>query len=102
MSITVINEDFASKLDAEDPLKAFKSEFLITDPSVCYLDGNSLGRLPKKTIDEVQSFLLNEWGPELVDGWSHWIDQLNLLAIFWPEPPLAHRLDRLWFATPPA
>ena len=75
MSITVINEDFASKLDAEDPLKAFKSEFLITDPSVCYLDGNSLGRLPKKTIDEVQSFLLNEWGPELVDGWSHWIDQ---------------------------
>ena len=75
MSITVINEDFASKLDAEDPLKAFKSEFLITDPSVCYLDGNSLGRLPKKTIDEVQSFMLNEWGPELVDGWSHWIDQ---------------------------
>jgi len=75
MSITVINEDFASELDAEDPLKAFKSEFLISDPSVCYLDGNSLGRLPIKTIEEVQSFLLNEWGPELVDGWSHWIDQ---------------------------
>lgn len=70
-----ITVDIANELDDQDPLRAFKSEFIITDPSVCYLDGNSLGRLPKKTVDEVNSFLLNEWGPELVDGWSHWIDQ---------------------------
>ena len=70
-----INVDHANDLDSQDPLRAFKDEFVITDPSVCYLDGNSLGRLPKKTVTEVNSFLMNEWGPELVDGWSHWIDQ---------------------------
>lgn len=74
MSTTNINEDFVRQLDANDPLKSFKSEFVITDPDLCYLDGNSLGRLPKRTVEEVNSFLLNEWGPELVDGWSHWID----------------------------
>jgi len=26
-------------------------------------------------VEEVNKFLTNEWGPELVDGWSHWIDQ---------------------------
>ena len=74
MSTTNINEDFVRQLDANDPLKSFKSEFVITDPDLCYLDGNSLGRLPKRTVEEVNNFLLNEWGPELVDGWSHWID----------------------------
>ncbi|MDA9010560.1 aminotransferase, partial [Aquiluna sp.] len=70
-----INVDHANDLDSQDPLRAFKDEFVITDPSVCYLDGNSLGRLPTKTVTEVNSFLMNEWGPELVDGWSDWIDQ---------------------------
>lgn len=65
----------AEALDAADPLASYKNEFFISDPSLCYLDGNSLGRLPKKTIDRVNSFLTDEWGSELVDGWSHWIDQ---------------------------
>ncbi len=75
---------FAEKLDLADPLAHYKDQFVITDPSLCYLDGNSLGRLPKKTVEVINHFLLNEWGPELVDGWSHWIDQAqpagNLLA----------------------
>lgn len=66
---------YAQSLDSTDPLANFKSEFVVTDPDLCYLDGNSLGRLPKKTVDQVNHFLLNEWGTELVDGWSHWIDQ---------------------------
>ncbi len=37
---------YAQSLDANDPLAAFKAEFFITDPDLCYLDGNSLGRLP--------------------------------------------------------
>lgn len=63
------------ELDQNDPLRAFKSEFLITDPDLCYLDGNSLGRLPKRTVEATNDFLTKEWGHELVDGWSHWIDQ---------------------------
>lgn len=68
----------AELLDAADPLAKFKDEFYISDPKLCYLDGNSLGRLPKKTIEQVNSFLTSEWGDELVDGWSHWIDQAQL------------------------
>ena len=70
-----VQRGYAESLDANDPLRSFKSEFVVKDEDLCYLDGNSLGRLPKKTIDQVSHFLENEWGTELVDGWSHWIDQ---------------------------
>ncbi len=65
----------ALALDASDPLAHFRDQFVITDPDCCYLDGNSLGRLPKSTVTAVNAFLTEEWGPQLVDGWAHWIDQ---------------------------
>ena len=74
-SEALITLEHVQELDRKDPLAAFKSEFLITDPSICYLDGNSLGRLPKRTIEATNDFLMKEWGHQLVDGWSHWIDQ---------------------------
>lgn len=67
-------DEYVSRLDAEDPLREFPSRFLVTDPEVCYLDGNSLGRVPKATIDRVNTFLRDEWGTWLVGGWSKWID----------------------------
>lgn len=70
-----VQRGYAESLDANDPLRSFKAEFVVKDEDLCYLDGNSLGRLPKKTIDQVNHFLENEWATELVDGWSHWIDQ---------------------------
>ena len=66
---------YAENLDRQDPLAKYKSQFQISDPDTCYLDGNSLGRLPLATIDAVNHFLIEEWGKELVDGWSHWIDE---------------------------
>lgn len=66
---------YAEALDAGDPLAKYKSQFQISDPELCYLDGNSLGRLPLAAIAGVNEFLTNEWGRELVDGWSHWIDE---------------------------
>lgn len=66
---------YAEALDAQDPLAKYKSQFQISDPELCYLDGNSLGRLPLAAISGVNDFLTNEWGRELVDGWSHWIDE---------------------------
>jgi kynureninase len=65
----------ALALDKSDELASFRSEFFIKDENICYLDGNSLGRLPIKTIESVNHFLTQEWGTELVDGWSHWIDE---------------------------
>jgi kynureninase len=68
----------AQALDAADPLAAFRDKFVIADQEVCYLDGNSLGRLPKATVASIQHFLTHEWGPEIVDGWSHWIDEAQV------------------------
>ncbi len=65
----------AERLDSNDPLASFRNEFVIDDDSVCYLDGNSLGRLPRATIDLVHSYLKDEWGSRLVDGWNDWIDE---------------------------
>ena len=65
----------AAELDSADPLRRYRDEFVVTDPDLCYLDGNSLGRLPKRTIDIVHRYLTTEWGGELVAGWSHWIDE---------------------------
>ena len=62
-------------LDEADPLRDFPSLFYVADPEVCYLDGNSLGRLPLATKASIESFLTDEWGTELVGGWSHWIDE---------------------------
>lgn len=62
-------------LDRHDPLASYREQFVMADPDVCYLDGNSLGRLPKRTVDIVHRYLVEEWGSELVAGWSHWIDE---------------------------
>jgi kynureninase len=65
----------ALALDAADPLAKYKSAFQISDPDLCYLDGNSLGRMPLASVKAVNDFLTQEWGVELVDGWAHWIDE---------------------------
>ncbi len=65
----------AESLDASDPLAGYKAQFHISDPNLCYLDGNSLGRMPLAAISSINSFLTEEWGTELVDGWGHWIDE---------------------------
>ena len=63
----------AERLDAEDPLAAFRERFVIEDPETIYLDGNSLGRLPLATRARL-SELTDAWGSELVRGWHDWID----------------------------
>jgi kynureninase len=69
------DRQFALDLDARDPLARFRSQFVISDPHICYLDGNSLGRLPLSTIEAVNAFMRDEWGPEVVTGWGHWVDE---------------------------
>jgi kynureninase len=73
--MSYLDRNFVLDLDAKDLLAKFKSEFVVDDLQLCYLDGNSLGRLPKRTITAVTDFLTKEWGPELVSGWSHWVDE---------------------------
>jgi kynureninase len=69
----VIDRARAERLDAADPLAAFRERFVIEDPETIYLDGNSLGRLPLATRERVHA-LVDQWGSELVTGWHEWID----------------------------
>jgi kynureninase len=63
----------AERLDAADPLAPFRERFVIDDPETIYLDGNSLGRLPRATRERITE-LTDQWGSELVRGWHDWID----------------------------
>ena len=69
----VSERERAAQLDAEDPLAGFRERFVIEDPELIYLDGNSLGRLPRATRDRTNA-LLDQWGGELVRGWDEWIE----------------------------
>ena len=63
----------AERLDAADPLAGFRDRFVIGDPEMLYLDGNSLGRLPLATRERLGRFS-DEWGAQLVTGWHDWVD----------------------------
>ncbi len=71
----VTDREYALELDKNDSLAHFKSQFVVSDPEMCYLDGNSLGRIPKATITAINDFMVKEWGPEVVTGWGHWVDE---------------------------
>ena len=53
-----------------------KDAFIIPE-GVIYLDGNSLGPLPKGVAARVQSMIADEWGEMLIRGWNGagWMDQ---------------------------
>jgi kynureninase len=64
-----------ARCDAEDPLALLRDRFDLPD-GVIYLDGNSLGALPKATPERVQQVVRAEWGRELIRSWNSagWID----------------------------
>jgi kynureninase len=64
----------AEHLDAIDPLRGFRGRFHIADPSLVYLDGNSLGRMPKAAVATVESAMHEGWGRRLVGVWDEWLD----------------------------
>jgi kynureninase len=69
------SERDSAALDAADPLAAFRDRFVFSDPGLVYLDGNSLGRLPRATAERLAAVVEVEWGGELIRGWDHWIDE---------------------------
>src|ERR1044072_3991600 len=63
------SRDFAAQLDQQDSLASYRQQFVVNDPDLIYLDGNSLGRLPKSVIERMQKVVEEEWGTDLIRGW---------------------------------
>jgi kynureninase len=62
-------------LDAHDPLARLREQFALPAGKI-YLDGNSLGVLPKATPARVTQVVAHEWGEHLIESWNsaHWIE----------------------------
>lgn len=56
-------------LDQEDPLRELKHQFDLPAGTI-YLDGNSLGVLPRATLGRVQEVIQKEWGQDLIKSWN--------------------------------
>jgi len=64
------SREFAKQLDQQDSLASYREQFIINDPDLIYLDGNSLGRLPKSVIERMKKVIEEEWGTDLIRGWN--------------------------------
>jgi len=70
----------ALHLDAGDPLAEFRSRYVIEDPDLIYLDGNSLGRMPEQARRDLARVVDDQWGDRLIRSWNEgwWDLQLEL------------------------
>ena len=59
----------ARELDAADPLAGYRERFVLPE-GVIYLDGNSLGCLPKATPARLAEVVAQEWGQDLIRSWN--------------------------------
>lgn len=59
----------ARALDAADPLASYRERFILPD-GVIYLDGNSLGALPRATPGRLAEVVQEEWGDGLIRSWN--------------------------------
>jgi len=67
MTVTSLAADL-SELDRADPLARFRDRFHLRD-GLIYLDGNSLGALPRATAARLQQVIADEWGEGLITSW---------------------------------
>lgn len=65
----------AIDLDTSDPLGHFRDQFVISDPELIYLDGNSLGRMPKTAAQLGNDLINQQWADRLIRSWGEgWLE----------------------------
>jgi len=76
-----MNKDQALALDAADPLAPLRQHFSLPEGQI-YLDGTSLGAMPKAAPERVRRTVEQEWGQDLIQSWNTagWIDQPRRLG----------------------
>ena len=65
----IATRDQALARDAADPLAPLRAEFALPE-GLIYLDGNSLGALPRRTAARLQQTIAGEWGEGLIRSWN--------------------------------
>ena len=70
----MLTRNTALELDHADPLGRWRDEFVIADPTLAYLDGNSLGMMPRRTATRIATVLQDEWATGLICSWDHWVN----------------------------
>ena len=65
-----LSREYAKGLDQQDSLASYREQFVINESDLIYLDGNSLGRLPKSVIERMKKAVQEEWGTDLIRGWN--------------------------------
>jgi len=77
MSVALDNASLerAAEMDAADPLRRFREQFEIR-PGLIYLDGNSLGMMPKRTVERMQRTVTEQWAQGLITSWlgADWVN----------------------------
>jgi kynureninase len=70
-----VSRDYACKLDETDELAGYRKQFLSADTDMIYMDGNSLGKLPLRTVGRVEQIVKEEWGTKLIRSWGiNWFE----------------------------
>ena len=71
----ILTLDHCRQLDAQDPLCALRDQFVLPE-GLIYLDGNSLGALPRATAGRLAQVISQEWGEGLIRSWNNagWLD----------------------------
>ncbi|GAB4539681.1 MAG: kynureninase [Anaerolineales bacterium] len=64
------SRQYAQMQDAADELAKYRQKFFNADPNLIYMDGNSLGKLPLKTVARIEEIVKEEWGAKLIRSWG--------------------------------
>jgi len=73
--MSLLDRAYCEALDARDPLAFARARFEMPE-GIVYLDGNSLGAMPKATAAKIDSVIREQWGRDLITGWNKhgWVD----------------------------
>ena len=69
MTLPPLTRQDCLAMDAADPLARFRAEFDLPEGTI-YLDGNSLGALPRQVVARMQTAITEEWGKGLIRSWN--------------------------------
>ena len=75
MTSTMTSREACVARDSVDPLRAFRDRFVLPE-GIIYLDGNSLGPMPRTAAGVLNRAIEHEWGQDLIKSWNSagWFD----------------------------